>query len=263
MPKRKKPIFGGSRAVIYRRVSTQEQVKDGHYGLKLQSEACSAYCSMRGYGVIKETEDLGISGAKEINRRPGLQEALQLCEAGEADLIVVYAQDRLARKSGIFDEIRDRARKHGYRIETKDGQDLIAEDYEIAGDAMAFVANVERKMIARRLYGGRKERSKIDGLGSGPLPYGFQLLPQGGIVIDEPAAYGVRKVLSLREKYTLKETAQMLNKLRIASPLGGLWTFAKVQTIEKHRRLYETGQRTWDAIEALKPWPIIYQQGRH
>src|SRR5262249_48800280 len=89
--------LGGLRAVIYIRVSTDEQNKD--FGQEAKREECNRHMARKGYSLVEVTQDLGISGAKGIEQRPGLQRAVQLCETGEADVIVVYAQDRLSRSN--------------------------------------------------------------------------------------------------------------------------------------------------------------------
>ena len=37
------------RAAIYLRVSTEDQAKEGHYGIPIQKERGKAYCKYRGY----------------------------------------------------------------------------------------------------------------------------------------------------------------------------------------------------------------------
>ncbi len=250
----------GTRAVIYIRVSTQEQAKGGHYGPEAQFAACESYITQKKYSVIETTSDMGISGAKTVDARPGLSRALTLCEMRMADVVVCYAQDRLARKAGVFDDIRERAIKNRYRLETaRDGQVLTAAENELSADAMSFVASIERKLIAKRLYGGRKERSKIDGRGSGFLPWGYKRSALGGIVIDPEPAYIISELLWLRSNgYTFQQTADWLNEQGFKTRNERDWSPASVQTIERNRNLYMTGRRQWDGIEAIQLWPVIF-----
>src|SRR5512145_1379247 len=99
-PRKARALQGGTRAVIYLRISTEEQ-KKGH-GIDSQLAQCSAYCQRRGYTIVATLADEGISG-KGISERPSLATALAHCETGTADVIVAYAQDRFARSSGLFD----------------------------------------------------------------------------------------------------------------------------------------------------------------
>ncbi len=250
-----------NRAVIYTRVSGEEQGKEGRYGLEAQLSACRPYCAQRGYVVVAETCDPGISGAKTVKSRPGLSEALALCESGQADVIVCYAQDRLARKSSVFDDIRDRALAGGFRLETaRDGVDLTSDENEIPAEIMSFVASLERKLIAARLKGGRKERSKRDGKGSGPMPWGYDRTAAGQIIVDTQAARVIRKLLALRVTLGYQETANQLNQARYRTAQGKRWTRASVQTIDRHADLYKTGVRRWDGITAEQRWPVIVKE---
>ena len=67
--------------VGYVRVSTDEQTGSGA-GLEAQRRAIVAECKRRGWEVIRVIEDAGYS-AKDL-KRPGVQEAMQTLEAGEA-----------------------------------------------------------------------------------------------------------------------------------------------------------------------------------
>lgn len=248
----------GKRAVIYLRVSTQEQAKPNHYGLPLQASDSEHYAVKQGYVILATIRDEGISGTKPVAERPGLAAAMEMCDQGRADVIIVAKQDRLARKSGVFDEILDRALRGRYRLEeAKTGQDLTSRANKIPAHIQAFVASIEAILIADRLYGGRQERSKRDGCGSGQLPWGYIRSVDGTIEIDQQAATIIRQVLALREQYSFRKTAELLNTAGYRTAQGGGWTSASVQRVEIHRALYTTGTRQWDGITAAQKWPQI------
>src|SRR5438309_11179607 len=83
------------RAIGYRRVSTDEQVQGN--GLEVQEQAIRWYCTDNDLNLIEVTSDEGISGSNGLDARVGLASALARLEAGEADCLVVYRLDRLAR----------------------------------------------------------------------------------------------------------------------------------------------------------------------
>ena len=68
--------------VGYIRVSTAEQADSGA-GLEAQRAAIQAEALRRGWTLLRTFEDAGASG-KSMTGRPGLQEALQAVEHGEA-----------------------------------------------------------------------------------------------------------------------------------------------------------------------------------
>ena len=63
--------------VGYVRVSTATQVEDG-LGLDVQKAAIRAWCKANGHRLISILSDEGISGAKELEDRPGLAEAIAI-----------------------------------------------------------------------------------------------------------------------------------------------------------------------------------------
>ena len=67
------------RAILYARVSTQEQAAKG-YSLAQQLEALRSFAAREGYEVIEEVEDRGQSGASL--ERPGMDRVRDLVAAG-------------------------------------------------------------------------------------------------------------------------------------------------------------------------------------
>src|SRR3712207_7513812 len=73
---------GARRAVLYARVSTEEQAKTG-YSIPEQLRELRAYAAREGYRVVEEAVDDGHSGADP--HRPGLRRVCVLPEAGYTD----------------------------------------------------------------------------------------------------------------------------------------------------------------------------------
>ena len=244
----------GHKAVIYLRISTDEQKKG--FGMDSQLSMCSEYCQRKGYDIVGIERDEGISGTKTVVQRHGLRRAITLAELG-ADVIVAYHQDRFSRSTGVFDDLRENARSNGYRLETSDGRELTAEEDELNGDAMAFVATVERKLICKRLKNGRKERSKRDGRGSGPLPYGYEV-KDNTITVVPSEAETIKLILKSRDAgIGYRKIVELLNGSLIPSKRGGPWCVGSVQTVIEHKTLYETGKRVWGTVESAELWPMI------
>lgn len=72
-------------AVIYVRVSTDEQIKHG-YSLEGQQEACRERAKALGVLDILVFQDEGITGA--ILERPALQKALEACKNAECKYLI-------------------------------------------------------------------------------------------------------------------------------------------------------------------------------
>jgi site-specific DNA recombinase len=257
--RKEQKVLGGSRAIIYLRVSTDEQVKHGS-GLDAQLALCQSYCVSRDYTVVAIMRDEGISGRKHVANRPGLRDAQVYGELGTADVLVCYAQDRLARGAAVFEQIYNHAKQYSYRLETaRDQQNLMAAENELPADIQAFMAQFEAKLIAKRLYGGRKERSKRDGTGSGPLPWGYRRQHKAApIEVDPDAQPAIQMLLRLRERgYTYQKVADALNAAGYSTQRGKAWTTGLVLKVEQNADLYRTGRRVWHGIVAKEQWPVV------
>jgi len=255
---RKRTNTDSTRAVLYLRVSTQEQARDDAHGLQLQEAAARAVCAARGLRVVAVHSDIGISGTVPVAQRAGLQAAMAACGNGGAGWLVVYAQDRLARSSGVFDAIRAAAQAGGYRLlSATDGRVLTDAEDELSGDAMAFVASIERKLIARRLSAGRAARGAVDGAGSGKLPFGYTW--HGTEIVAEPEqAQAVAELLALHSTgASLAQIAAHLNTLGYTAPAGGAWTRSSVQGVLRNATTYRTGVRFWNDTAAQVRYPVL------
>src|SRR5215471_5897265 len=77
------------RVGIYGRVSTVEQ------SALMQLEEMRAFCLRRGWQIVEECIDTGISGSKES--RPALNRLLADAKRRKFDCVLVYRYDRFAR----------------------------------------------------------------------------------------------------------------------------------------------------------------------
>lgn len=101
-------------AILYTRVSTNEQVDTGT-SLATQLAETLNMSSEIGARVVKHCEDAGVSGAL-YKTRLGLQEALALIEAGEANILIVSTLSRLSRDDGHQSSILKRLRRANARL---------------------------------------------------------------------------------------------------------------------------------------------------
>ena len=101
-----------TRAIIYARVSTEDQARRG-YSLPSQLDECRRYCEREGYTIAAEfSEDE--SGAKLD--RPELTKARDMLRTGQADALIVLASDRLTRSLAHHLLLRDEMRRAGVEL---------------------------------------------------------------------------------------------------------------------------------------------------
>jgi DNA invertase Pin-like site-specific DNA recombinase len=79
------------RAAIYVRVSTDRQTVEN------QLSELRRIADRRGWEVVEEYRDAGISGAKSRDGRPGLDQMLKDASKRRFDVVMAWAIDRLGR----------------------------------------------------------------------------------------------------------------------------------------------------------------------
>src|SRR5215211_5787922 len=104
---------GPKRAILYARVSTDEQARSG-FSLAQQIEALKDYAAREGYEVLDEVQDPGQSGASL--ERPGMDRVRDLVASGGVDLVLAQDRDRFAREPAYHYLLKREFEEHGTRI---------------------------------------------------------------------------------------------------------------------------------------------------
>lgn len=147
-PRKAQGSAGELRLIGYVRVSTAEQADSGA-GLVAQREAIDAAAAQRGWRLVRVVEDAGLS-AKSLDR-PGLTDALESIEKGEADGLLVSKLDRLSRSLLDFATLMERARRKGWTLVALDlGVDTSSPSGELMANVLATFAQFERRLIGQR-----------------------------------------------------------------------------------------------------------------
>jgi DNA invertase Pin-like site-specific DNA recombinase len=172
-----------NRIAIYARVSTDGQ------SVNAQLAELREVAERRGWTVIKEFTDAGISGAKGRDQRPALDAMLKAATRGEFDTVAAWSVDRLGRSlqhlvAGLGDlqasGVGLYLHKQGLDTSTPSGRAMFG--------MLSVFAEFERELIVERVRAGVKN-AKASGTKSGK-PFGR---PRVGTDIE-------CKVLELRAK---------------------------------------------------------------
>ena len=141
-------IRDGKRAVLYVRVSTDEQSAS----IEAQHETCIRLANQHGYEIVAEFVDENVSGAIAIDKRPALKRALRALADDQADRLIVAKLDRLARNVRVALEIdEDYASRHGWGIVFGDMDiDTSTAVGKMQLSMFASVARFERDRISER-----------------------------------------------------------------------------------------------------------------
>ena len=181
------------RAIVYARVSTDEQTKG--YSLKTQIEACKSYAVEQGY-VLLEIFSEDYSGA--TIDRPVLNNVRDYLAKNEVSVVIVYDVDRLARKSVYQALIEEEFMRAGAIIEYVIGQYDDSDEGRLQKQIRASIAEYEKAKILERSKRGKrgKAMSGFVVVGSRP-PYGYKVVSEphkSWLELDEEEADIVRAV---------------------------------------------------------------------
>ncbi len=163
------------KAVIYLRVSTDEQAESG-LGLESQRATCEAKARDLGAQDISVFADEGFGGSTPVAERPGLTEALETLREG--DVFIVAKRDRIARDymlAGWVDlaVARARARLVSVAGEGTDSDDPMSRVMRVIVDAFA---QYERDMIRARTKSALKVKRTRSEKTGGAVPFGYRVV---------------------------------------------------------------------------------------
>jgi len=147
------------RIATYSRVSTLNQDTD------MQTRELREYCARRGWDLVHEYVDEGVSGAKES--RPALNSLMLDARKRRFDAIAVWKFDRMARSVTHLLRVLDEFRSLGIEfISLSESIDTSTPTGKMVFTVLGAVAELERSLISERVRAGlRNARAKGKTLG--------------------------------------------------------------------------------------------------
>jgi site-specific DNA recombinase len=229
-------------AVIYARVSTDEQAEKG-YSQESQIEKCSEYALANGMNIVAEIRDDYTGSTLD---RPGFTEVLSLLARKEANAIVITEADRLSRNAADTLAIYDEWADAGIELHFCDsGPVNFGEESILVNGMPVLVAQYERVQFRKRSMNGRynKARSGKPVLNGTP-PYGYRKKGVGknGVMVKyEPELKVVRDIFEWYtrgngsgEPMSLRTIVRKLNKMGVPSTQPNkVWTVSRIHRILK------------------------------
>jgi len=211
------------RAVVYSRVSTDAQERDGT-SLDTQERASQEYVADNGWIPMESIKDTCSGSTLD---RPGIERLRLLLRQGAVDVVVAYAVDRLSRNQNQIGVLFDEVEQAGAQLQ------FVTEKFEDTAtgklilSVRAFMGEVEREKIAERTMRGKAERAR-----SGKMPqatgkgiYGYSYNQETGHrEIDDSQMLVVRRIF---ERFcsgdSCNRIAVQLNRDAIPSFSGKKW----------------------------------------
>jgi DNA invertase Pin-like site-specific DNA recombinase len=136
------------RAAIYARVSTHNGQNP-----EMQLAELREYCARRGWEIVGEYVDAGVSGARE--HRPELDRMLAACKRRQVDAVVVYRYDRFARSLRQLVNALCEFNELGIQfISLHEGVDTSTANGRLVFGIFASIAEFERELIRERVRSG-------------------------------------------------------------------------------------------------------------
>ena len=136
------------RVAIYARVSTL----NGQH-TDVQARELREYAQRRGWKIVAEYSDEGISGARE--RRPQLDRLWVDCRKRKVDVVLVYRYDRFARSLRQLVNALEEFRALGIDfVSLHEGVDTSTPNGRLVFGIFASIAEFERELIRSRVRSG-------------------------------------------------------------------------------------------------------------
>ena len=183
---------GRRRAILYARVSTEEQAKK--YSLPQQLEALRDYAASQGYQVLEEVQDRGQSGASL--ERPGMDRVRDLVAAGGVSTVLAQDRDRFSREPAYTYLLRREFEEHGCVLRALNDMGDGSPEGELTDGILDQLAKYERAKVRERSRRGRLRKAREGKLiRNGRANYGFKHNEAGdGYEVYDPEMLVVHRI---------------------------------------------------------------------
>jgi site-specific DNA recombinase len=245
-------------AIIYCRVSTDEQAKEG-LSIESQENTCRRKAEEEGYSILEVIKDEGKSG-KDIHRK-GMRQVLNL--VGEESINAVYLvnTDRLSRNVADHIYLTSEFRKHSVILRSINQPIVDNSATSITMDLMMATMNqFQRLNTAEKVKSTMYEKARA-GYYPSLAPVGYknvqdlnkaERFARKTIVIDEKNAVFVREIFRLYAtgEYNVIDINDIMYEKGLRSKKGKKLAHSKVYAILKNR--FYIGEIHWGEIDIVE-----------
>jgi site-specific DNA recombinase len=185
---------GPKRAILYARVSTDEQARSG-FSLAQQIENLREYAASEGYEVLEEVVDPGQSGASL--ERPGMDRVRDLVAGGGVSAVLAQDRDRFAREPAYHYLLRKEFEEYGCKIRALNDRGDDSPEGELTDGILDQLAKFERAKITERTRRGKLQKARSGKVvGGHPVNYGFRMnVARDAYEVDAAKMCVVRRIL--------------------------------------------------------------------
>ena len=155
-----------------------------------QTERIRSIAERDGLELVETIEELDVSGGTPLAKRAGLRRAVEMVEAGQADVVVVAFFDRLVRSLAVQAEVVERIEKAGGAILAVDVGEVRADTAGqwLSSTMLGLVAEYARRQTSERTADA-KRCAVMRGVPPFPnIPPGYKRLADGQLIPDKYAS---------------------------------------------------------------------------
>lgn len=216
-------------AVMYARVSTEEQATEG-YSIKAQKDLLSSYAEKHNLIIVSEYIDEGKSG-KSIDGRPQMMRLLEDAKQKKFEAVVVYKLDRLARKTRDSLEIVETLGSHGVQlISLSENIDTTTPHGKMFYTVLSSLAEMEREQIVGRVKMGMTQRAK-EGKWNGGQCFGYDA-KEKKLSVNEAEAKIVKEIFEYADQgFGYKKIVGILNRKGYTTKRGNVFSIGTLKGI--------------------------------
>lgn len=235
-----------TKAVAYIRASTDDQ----HLGPQAQEAALARWAESHGVEIVATFRDLGVSGGKPIDKRPGLRAAVAALAPADITILWVYDRTRFARDVMVAMTVTELVRDQGARVLTMSDSpavmpDVDDPDFQLSQGVRDLFSAHERAKIKFRTRAALAVL-KSTGRVYGRVPFGFRRACRHDshgvdvvrikncdrLIPDDAQRETFDLIVSLRgEGLGHTAIATRLNARGLLSARGGKWYASSVKSV--------------------------------
>ena len=213
---------GSKRAILYARVSTDEQARSG-YSLRQQVERLSEHAASEGYEVLEEVSDPGQSGASL--QRPGLDRVRDIVASGGVSVVFAQDRDRFSREPAYLYLLKQEFGEHGTSIRALNDRGDDTPEGELTDGILDQLAKFERAKTAERTRRGKIRKAREGKVIAGARPnYGFLYnAARDNYVVDGERMAVIERIFRMigAEGQTMHAVKRAFEREGVRPPLGG------------------------------------------
>jgi len=247
-----------TRVALYARYSSDNQREAS---IEDQLRICREQAKREKWKIVGTYKDAGISGASMI-LRPGIQALLQDAQAGQFDIVLAEALDRISRDQADVATFYKHLKFAGVPIVTLSEGEISELHVGLKGTMNALFL----KDLAAKTHRGIRGRVE-DGKSGGGLCFGYNVVKQldargdpirGDREINEAEANVVRRIFrEFAAGVGPRTIARTLNEEGVRGPAGKLWSDTTIRGHVKrgtglvNNELY-IGRLIWNRLRYIK-----------